>query len=148
MTQRVKNGNPANYNASPATRTDGEDSALEVDEFGNLKSTLATGIAGENLNEGLMRVRSEVDLLTGVPVSASAILKTGVGRLSGFVVTASSSGVIKIWKNTAASGDLMFDSLSVTAGQVIAIPNGMAGFSIGLYFELVSGTATISFFGN
>lgn len=106
------------------------------------------GIAGEDLNEDILKVQSRVDILTGIPVSASAILKTGVGRLSGFVVTASSSGVIKIWKNTAASGDLMFDSISVSAGQVIAIPNGMAGFSIGLYFELVSGTATISFFGN
>lgn len=113
-----------------------------------VQSTQATALAGEDLNLGVIKIQSQVDILTGVPVSASAILKTGVGRLSGFVVTASSSGVIKIWKNTAASGDLMFDTLSVTAGQVVAIPNGMAGFSIGLYFELVSGTATISFFGN
>lgn len=111
-------------------------------------TTLVTALAGEDLNLGVMKVQSQVDILTGVPVSASAILKTGVGRLSGFVVTASSSGVIKIWKNTAASGDLMFDTLSVTAGQVVAIPNGMAGFAIGLYFELVSGTVTVSFFGN
>lgn len=113
-----------------------------------VQSTQATALAGEDLNLGVIKIQSQVDILTGVPVSASAILKTGVGRLSGFVVTASSSGVIKIWKNTTNSGDLMFDSLSVSAGQVVAIPNGMAGFSIGLYFELVSGTATISFFGN
>lgn len=125
----------------------GNTKMMEVDDEG-ASIVNPKGIAGEDLNEDILKVQSRVDILTGIPVSASAILKTGVGRLSGFVVTASSSGVIKIWKNTAASGDLMFDSISVSAGQVIAIPNGMAGFSIGLYFELVSGTATISFFGN
>ncbi len=34
-----KYGNPANYNVTPATRTDGDASALEVDVNGNLKVT-------------------------------------------------------------------------------------------------------------
>ena len=37
----AKNTNPANYNATPATRVDGEPSALEVDVNGNLKTTSA-----------------------------------------------------------------------------------------------------------
>lgn len=49
-------GNPANYNASPATRIDGAASALEVDPVGNLMTTLATASAGENLSQDVVGV--------------------------------------------------------------------------------------------
>lgn len=43
MTEKIsKEGQIANYNETPATRIDSEPSALEVDQFGNLKQTMAT----------------------------------------------------------------------------------------------------------
>ena len=36
--KQAVNGQPASYNATPATRSDGDPSGLEVDADGNLKS--------------------------------------------------------------------------------------------------------------
>lgn len=43
---QARYGNPANYNAIPATRTSGDASALEVDVNGNLLVSLATALSG------------------------------------------------------------------------------------------------------
>jgi hypothetical protein len=74
-------------------------------------------------------------------VSADGIVKTGGGFLHGFLVTASASGVIRLYDNTAASGTVIVDQLSVAAGDLIDLP---VEFVTGLYFDLVSGTATVT----
>ena len=73
--------------------------------------------------------------------SADALIKTGQGFLARVIVTASSVGVIRLYDNTAASGTVILDSLSVVAGDVVEIP---VEFTTGLYFDLVSGTATVT----
>jgi hypothetical protein len=74
-------------------------------------------------------------------VSADGIVKAGKGFLGGFLVTASAAGVIRLYDNTAASGTVIVDQLTVAAGDNITL---RVEFQTGLYFDLVSGTATVS----
>lgn len=103
-------------------------------------------IWGEDPIKDVMKTESRWG--TTGPVNASGVLLAAPGRFSGFICTASSSGVIRFWNNNAASGTKILDSMAVTAGQVVQIPGGSTPFSTGLYFELVSGTATITPFFN
>lgn len=77
-------------------------------------------------------------------ISASTAVTTGPGRLWGILVTASSSGVIKIWDNaSAASGTAIVDTLTVAAKDNLRMP---ASFTAGCYVQIVSGTATLTVF--
>lgn len=74
-------------------------------------------------------------------VSADTSVKVGLGFLAGLVVTASASGVIRLYDNTAASGTVILDQIAVYPGDSIELP---VEFKTGLFFDLVSGTATVT----
>lgn len=76
-------------------------------------------------------------------ISASNAVVTGPGRLWGILVTASSSGVIKIWDSTGASGTVLVDTLTIAAKDNLRMP---ASFTTGCYVQLVSGSATLTVF--
>lgn len=76
-------------------------------------------------------------------LSADGSVKVGEGVALGCLVTASSSGVIRFYDNTAASGTVVVDQVSVGAGDWIPFP---CQFNTGLYFDLVSGSATVTVF--
>jgi hypothetical protein len=77
-------------------------------------------------------------------VSASGSVKNGSGTLGGFLCTASSSGTVTIYDNTASSGTKIVDTMSVTAGQPYPVP---VNFNNGCYI-VIGGTATITVFYN
>jgi hypothetical protein len=74
-------------------------------------------------------------------VSADTSVKTSQGFLRGIQVTASAAGVIRLYDNTAASGTVIIDQLAVFAGDSFEWP---VEFQTGLFFDLVSGTATVT----
>lgn len=74
-------------------------------------------------------------------LSADGAVKTGQGFLGKVLVTASSAGIIRLYDNTAASGTVIMDQLAVVAGDEIELP---VEFQTGLYFDLVSGSATVT----
>lgn len=78
-----------------------------------------------------------------ISLSADGLVKTGQGFLGGIQVTASAAGVIRLYDNTAASGTVIIDQLTVYPGQRIRWP---AEFSTGCFFDLVSGSATVTVF--
>lgn len=73
--------------------------------------------------------------------SASGLIKTGDGFLGGFLVTSSAAGVIRFYDNTAASGTVLIDQLTVYTGDTFDL---RIEFRTGLFFNLVSGSATVS----
>ena len=78
-----------------------------------------------------------------VTQAAGALLKSGPAGLFGIVVTASTSGSVTIYDNTAASGTVLFTKSSLTVGDVIHFGgNGMAAKN-GLYVS-VGGTGTVN----
>jgi hypothetical protein len=74
-------------------------------------------------------------------LSADGLVKSGKGYLGGFLVSASTAGVIRLYDNTAASGTVILDQFTVAAGDNVTF---RVEFQTGLYFDLVSGTATVS----
>jgi hypothetical protein len=76
-----------------------------------------------------------------ISVSADTAVKSESGAVFRIIVTASAVGVIRLYDNTAASGTVILDAMPVYAGDIIDIP---AQFTTGLFFDLVSGTATVT----
>ncbi len=76
-----------------------------------------------------------------VSLSADGVVATGPGFALGCFVTSSSSGVIRFYDNTAASGTVIVDQYAVGAGDWVPFP---VEFVNGLYFDLVSGSATVT----
>lgn len=77
-------------------------------------------------------------------LSASAAVKSGTGVVYGFVVNSHTSGTLKLWDNTAASGTAILNTITFAAdsGIVVSLPVGIR-FVVGLY-ATIGGTADIT----
>ena len=78
--------------------------------------------------------------------SASGIVAGGPVKLAGIIVNTHSSGVITLSDHASAlSGNSPISSYALPSGAaVISFPNPIE-FGTGIYFTLVSGTASLSF---
>jgi hypothetical protein len=102
-----------------------------------------TLIAGEDLTNNVMNTRSP---MTYTNLSASALIKTGAGVVSGFVVNSHSSGTLKLWDNTSAATTVLTNTITFAAGSGIVVNFGKdIQFSTGLY-ATIGGTADITIF--
>ena len=79
-----------------------------------------------------------------VTQAAAVTVKTGPARLYGFTCTASSSGTITVYDNTAASGTVLFTDATLTVGETVTFPFGIAA-GTGLHV-VCGGTATVNGF--
>lgn len=81
-------------------------------------------------------------------LSASAQIPTAY-FVGGVLCSSSSSGTLKIWDNSAASGAVLVDTMPLVAGQwypiqaVLLTKTGFNGF-----FVTIGGTASITVFWN
>lgn len=76
-------------------------------------------------------------------ISASALIRTGPGKLLGiFVASASSTPTIKVWDNTSAATTVLVNTFTPTASQFYPIP---ARFTTGCYVT-ISGTVDCTVF--
>lgn len=75
-------------------------------------------------------------------ISASALVKTGSGKISGIVVNSHTSGTIKVWDNTSAAGTVLFNTITLAVGERF-IPLYDANFTTGCYVT-IGGTADIT----
>lgn len=93
------------------------------------------------MNDIGLRIRAPENNLT-----TSSIVFAGPGRVLGLRVISSSSGVIELREGFDASGRLLTPAnKSVSAGDLILpFGAGIAQRVNGLYFRLVSGTATVA----
>ena len=77
-----------------------------------------------------------------VNLTASALVKTGSGTVTGVVINSHTSGTLKLWNNTAASGTVLFNTISFAVGEH-SINLFDANFTTGLY-ATIGGTADIT----
>ena len=70
----------AKYNATPTTRTEGQFGVLQADTAGNLKETLGTTIAGEDIPNDVTKVEFRNNL-TYISTATTTVCKTGAGLL-------------------------------------------------------------------
>lgn len=77
-------------------------------------------------------------------IAASGLVKTGAGRFFGFMVNSNSSGTVKVWDNTAGSGTVIFNTITLPAGStaIFVLPVAVR-FTTGLYIT-IGGTADIT----
>ena len=114
--------------------TDGDYIPLTTDANGNQYETLGTKIAGEDLTNDVMKVE---DQCTYTNISASALIKTGAGRLTGFVVNSAAAGAtLKLWDNTSAATTILLNTMTFTLASAqgpftVLLPS--IKFSTGLY---------------
>lgn len=80
---------------------------------------------------------------TPVNLTASGALKAAPGTIKGFYVSSHSSGTVKLWNNTAGSGTVLVNTITLAAGPQWVELGGLYG-SVGLY-ATIGGTADITF---
>ena len=95
------------YNATPTTRTEGQFGVLQADSLGNLKETLGTTIAGEDIPNDVTKVEFRNNG-TYISTATTTVVKTGAGLLHTIVVQGGTTGTIIGYDNTAASGTILF----------------------------------------
>lgn len=73
----------------------------------------------------------------GVEVTADALVHTGAGLLVGIVVCSHTSGTIKLYDNTAASGTVLLPTYTYATGSQF-IPLFGQRFIIGVYADITN----------
>lgn len=75
-------------------------------------------------------------------LTASALVKTGDGVLAGMYVNSTSSGTIKFWNNTSATGTVINNTITPAVGYHDL---GNANFETGLY-ATIGGTLDVTLY--
>lgn len=75
-------------------------------------------------------------------LTASGQISAGPGILIGVVINSHTSGTLKFWNNTAASGTVLFNTITLAAGERY-IPFYNADFSVGCFLT-IGGTADVT----
>ena len=133
-------------------QSDGTPSAyLMTDEEHSLKVTIsgvgdtAEGALPVSLATALDDTNDSITVYpkcSYVNLTASGLVKTGTGNVYGIIVNSHTSGTIKLWDNTAGSGTVVVDTMTLGASERWIPLFGMA-FGIGLYVT-IGGTANIT----
>jgi len=75
-------------------------------------------------------------------ISASALVKTGAGKVVGVVIGSHTNGTLKLWDNTSGATTVLVNTMTFAAGERF-IPLYDAVFNTGLY-ATIGGTADIT----
>lgn len=123
------------YNSTPETRPDGGiTNHAETDAVGNIKETLGTQLAGEDIPNDVLKVEQRG---SGVMVSADTRVKTGAGFLHALTFTcldaAPTAGSVIVYDNSAESGTVLFNHTFTTTPFVPFTVTLDVTFATGLY---------------
>ena len=125
-------GNPANYNATPATRTDGDASALEVDATGSLKVALSSDVElGQvELKDADSTAQANIKAANTARTTATVVLATqdidAAGNVLGKTVanTARTTGtLVTPVQQVSAAGAVDTLTTVTTVGTVTTVTN-------------------------
>ncbi len=95
------------YSATPPTYTDGQTVVPQADAAGNLKTSQATLLAGEDLVNDVIKVEQRYSFVN-ITTATTTVVKSGAGFLHLIVVNKHvATGIITIYDNTAGSGTLI-----------------------------------------
>lgn len=75
-------------------------------------------------------------------ITASALIQTGPTKLGGIFCASTTSGTVKVWDSTAASGTVCVNTFALVAGTYYPLPADMKN---GLYITIAN-TADITVF--
>ena len=76
-------------------------------------------------------------------ITADTLIKTGFGKVAGFVVNSHTSGTLKLWDNTSAATTVITNTYTFPSGsQVVSFPEPIS-FDTGLYAD-IGGTVDLT----
>lgn len=130
----------AEYRASATTYTDGDATVLQSDVNGNLKATLATLLAGEDLTNDVLKTEQRFSG-SGVLLT-DTLVKSGAGFIHTVTISqndaAPTAGTIDIYDNTSAAGTKLFTwTLTTAVFTPFTVILDMS-FSNGLYVDFTT----------
>jgi hypothetical protein len=100
-------GNPVKvglrYNTTPPVLTNGQRGDMQGDAAANLKTTLATLIAGEDQTFDRLKTMLRFSP-TNIAAAATTLVKSGAGVLHSITINTTAAGTITIWDSLTASG--------------------------------------------
>lgn len=135
------------YRTVPLSKIDGQVSDIESDSAANLKITQATRIAGEDLTKDVLKTETRTNYTN---ISASALIATGAGTLSGFMVNScAATATIKFWAQTTAAVPVLLNTITYTAaasqgGAFVRLPE--VEFTAGLYVTIAVAAMDVTIF--
>ena len=138
--KQAKHGQPAIYNSTAPTLTDGNASALNVDSSGNLKNTLATLQAGEDLTNDVTKVEQRFSYLNIVAGQATTVVKASAGFLRAIIFNgpAASTNTTNVYDHASGAGTIIATPLATAVvGPVTVLFD--CSFSTGL--TIITATA-------
>lgn len=76
-------------------------------------------------------------------ITADTLIKTGFGKVAGFIVNSHTSGTLKLWDNTSAATTVIMNTFTFPAGSgMYKLPEPIS-FNVGLYAD-VGGTVDLT----
>jgi hypothetical protein len=112
-----------------------------ANEYANsLMVTLGTKLAGEDLTNDVMKVEDQANYTN---TTASVLVKTGAGRVFGFIINSHTAGTLKLWDNTSAATTVLVETYTFTAGSGVVTFPAAVKFTTGLY-ATIGGTANVT----
>lgn len=128
------------YNATPPTLTTGTSGFTQMDASANIKETLATKLAGEDLTNDVMKVEGQFTYAT-ITTGTTTTIKTGSGVVHSVSIVGGTLGAITAYDNTSGSGTTILPTFTPTATLPCPPIILDAKFSTGL--TIVTAAATI-----
>lgn len=126
------------YNSTKPTVANGQFIGPQSDSSGNIYNTL--GSALDDVNDSI----TTYPKCSYTNISASALIKTGAGQAYAIVVNSyTATATIKLWDNTAGSGTVLLNTITIAATDRV-IPLFGATFATGLYVTIAVAAADIT----
>lgn len=130
------------YNASAPTYDTGDRGNLQIDVAGNLKVSLATKLAGEDLTGDVIKVEQRNNYAY-ISSATTTTIKSGAGFLHTLTILGGTAGVVTVYDNTAGSGSVIAAFGSTNALQTYTFD---VTYATGLTVVTAAGTQlTVSY---
>ena len=137
------------YRSTLPTLVNNQRGDANLDSQANIMVNPASKQAGEDLTNDVMKSEVQVSYTN---ISASALIKTGAGRLSGIMVNSAAAGAtIKVWDNTSAATTVLLNTITFAAaatqgGMMLRFPE--IKFNTGCYVTIAVAAMAATIFWN
>lgn len=122
------------YNSTAPILLTGQRGDVQLDSSGNVFTTLATSLAGEDLVNSLLKVEQRFTHIT-IFGSGTTVVKTTAGLLHKLIVNGGVAGTVVVYNNTASastgSATRMYDFDPMNAPAVFEFNNTFSGLVVG-----------------
>lgn len=136
------------YEATPSTVTTGEAAAIGLDNKRNVKVTLATLLAGEDLVNGVMKTEQQ---FTATRVTADGQIKASAGFVHTITIAPTTAtptaGLLTVYNSLTETGTIIYSEwvFATTIGHTVTINAAVStGIYVGYDATLANASCTVA----